>query len=132
MDAKAAAIKYVAINHRRRDILVSQQFLDRPNIVAPFEQIRRKRVPQAVRCRRFGNTAPPAGALEKALKRGLMQMSTDAQFQFQLQDIGAMPETPTAMPIHGPHSDTSGPAHPVKPLSRRPRATLFHISAERH
>ena len=42
VDAEAATVKYMAINHRSRDILVPQQFLHGANIVAPFEQIRRK------------------------------------------------------------------------------------------
>ena len=86
MDTKAAAVKHVAIYHRRRAVLVPQQFLNCPNIVAPFEQICRKRVPQAVRCGRFGNIGPMDSALENALKRGLMEMvpALDSSFSFKI------------------------------------------------
>ena len=54
VDAEAAAVKYMRVNHRSGDVPVPQQFLDRANVVASFEQVRRKRVPQAVRCGSLG------------------------------------------------------------------------------
>jgi hypothetical protein len=99
VDAKATAVKYMAVNHRCRDMLVPEKFLDGPNIVTPFEQIRRERVPQAVRCRRFGNTAPPDGALENALKCGLMQMAPTLHSSFSLEVSSGCRKHPLPCPF---------------------------------
>ena len=43
------------VDHRRLHILVPQQFLDGANVIAGFEQMRRKRMAQCVRRRGLGD-----------------------------------------------------------------------------
>lgn len=46
--AKPPFIGHVSVDHRGVEILMAEQFLYRSNVVAVFEQMRRKRVPQSV------------------------------------------------------------------------------------
>ena len=38
VDSPTTAVQNVAVNHGRTDILVPEQFLDRPNIIAVFQE----------------------------------------------------------------------------------------------
>jgi hypothetical protein len=44
LHAASTLIEYVCVNHRRAHISVSKQLLDRADIVARLEQVRRERV----------------------------------------------------------------------------------------
>ena len=100
-DAEAAAVKYMRVDHRSRDVPVPQEFLDRANVVAPFEQVRRKRVPQAVRCGRFGNSTPPDSALENTLDRRLMEMipALNSSFSFKISARCRKDPLPCPFPV---------------------------------
>ena len=41
-----AALQHMRVEHSRADILVSQEFLDRTNVIPIFQKVRRKGVPQ--------------------------------------------------------------------------------------
>ena len=44
-DAAAASVEDVAVDHGRADIFVPKELLNRPDVVAVFEETRRERVP---------------------------------------------------------------------------------------
>ncbi len=45
MDSKTSAVEDVGIDHGSRDIGMPEKFLDRADVIAPFEEICSKRVP---------------------------------------------------------------------------------------
>lgn len=47
-DCPAATVEYMGVDHCRADVPVSQKFLDCPDVVAIFEQVGCKRMPQRV------------------------------------------------------------------------------------
>src|SRR5439155_20212781 len=51
VDAAQAAAVYMAVQLRRRQRAVTQQVLDRAQVGAALQQVRRERMPQAVRMR---------------------------------------------------------------------------------
>jgi hypothetical protein len=61
------------IDHRRLHIVVAQEFLHRPDIIALLEQMRRKAVPQRVTTHAFGEpcrtTGPTDGSLQPTVMR---------------------------------------------------------------
>ena len=48
LDATAATIQDVRVNHRCPDVLVAEQFLDGPNVVSRRKQVRRERMAKCV------------------------------------------------------------------------------------
>ena len=68
-DAAAAAVEYVRVDHGGGDVLVPEQLLHRPNVVAGFEQMRRKRVPERVRRRMLGDSGHAYRLLHGTLDR---------------------------------------------------------------
>lgn len=50
-----APIQHVGVDHGRSHIGVPEQLSNRVNVVAVFKQVRRKRMPQCMTARRFGN-----------------------------------------------------------------------------
>jgi len=52
--APAAFIQHMGINHCCGNIAMPQQFLHRADVIARFQQMRRKRMPQGMRRGRFG------------------------------------------------------------------------------
>jgi hypothetical protein len=52
------AIQHMCIDHRRLDICVAQQFLDRPVSIALWQQIRRTAVPQGMAAEACGESCP--------------------------------------------------------------------------
>jgi len=47
-DTFATPVQHMRVNHRRVDVLMAQQFLNRPDVVAIFKQMRGKRMAQRV------------------------------------------------------------------------------------
>ncbi len=82
---------------------------------------------QAVRRRWVGNAAPLDGAFENALERGLMQMVSALSSSFRFKIPARCRKHP--LPSPGPHSDTSGRAHPAK--TTRPALSLRSLSCSR-
>jgi hypothetical protein len=60
------------IDQRRVHILVTEQFLDRPNVIAILQQMRREAVPERVAARPLSNAGTPHGIRDTALYRALM------------------------------------------------------------
>ena len=49
LNASAAAIQNMRIDHRRADVAVAEQLLNRPNIISILQQMGRKRMAKRVR-----------------------------------------------------------------------------------
>jgi len=64
----------VGVQHRRTDVLVSEQFLDRANIVPIFEQVRREGVAQGMAARVLGEPGFATGFFDRFLEDGFMEM----------------------------------------------------------
>jgi hypothetical protein len=58
-DPTGAVTQDVRVDHRRRDVAVAQEFLDGPDVVSTFEQMRGKRV-AGVTCHSFCRSRPPS------------------------------------------------------------------------
>ena len=71
-DADPPAIQHMCIDHRRLHIFVAQQFLDRPDIIALLQQMRRKAVPQGVTTDAFGEPCRTTGLAHGPLQPTLM------------------------------------------------------------
>ena len=61
LHAPAASLEHVRVNHRRADVAVPEKLLDRADVVAALQQVRRARMPEAVAGGKRGGTAPSAG-----------------------------------------------------------------------
>ena len=62
----AATIQHVRVDLRRRDVLVTEQLLDRAQVIAGFKQVRRETVPQCMCAERLGDRGDRARTLERA------------------------------------------------------------------
>src|SRR3989338_5361282 len=104
------AIQYVRIDHRRADIAVTEQLLNRADVVPVLEKVRGKKVSKRVRTDTLRHPPPPrAGEGEP------VPPSADL-------DRSATQETRTATPSRWPRVDTFGQARQGAPLARRPPA----------
>src|SRR5689334_14360858 len=72
--ALPAAIEHMRVDHCGRDILVSEQLLDRADILSGFEQMRRERVTQGMACCRLVYAGAFARKLDCALNRRLIDV----------------------------------------------------------
>lgn len=70
----SASIEDMRIDHGRTDILMAQQFVDRPNIVTVLKQMRGKRMPEGVTTGRFGDPSFPDGFFHSPLQDGFVKM----------------------------------------------------------
>ena len=48
LDAASTPVEYMGIDHRRPDVLVTEQFLHRADVISGFQQLRGKRVPEGI------------------------------------------------------------------------------------
>jgi len=69
-----AAIEDVGVDHGRTYVPMAQQFLNRANVIACFQQMRRKRMTQNMRISGFGQADTAGGFLESALGNRLILM----------------------------------------------------------
>jgi len=61
----AAVIQHMGVDHRRFDIRVTLQFLDRADIVSRFQQVRREGMPEGMAGRAPANARSPDGVVVK-------------------------------------------------------------------
>jgi hypothetical protein len=73
-DAEAAAIEDVGVDHGGADVGMTEQLLDRADVVAPFEEVRREAVTQGMAAGGFGEACRLCGAADGALQNGFMLM----------------------------------------------------------
>ena len=73
-DPAPAAIEDVGVDHGRTPVRLAQQFLNRANVIACFQPMRRKRMTQNMRIGGFGQADTAGGCLESALGNRLILM----------------------------------------------------------
>ena len=73
-DAEAGFLHHVGIDLRRRHILVTEEVLNRPDVVPAFEKVRGKRMPERVTTRGLGQPGRADGNLDGALEAGLVNV----------------------------------------------------------
>lgn len=74
LNAAAATVEYVGVDHRRLQLRVAEQFLDRADVVAVGEQVGGEAVTQTVEGRMLGDSGAVDGGLEGALDGTLVQV----------------------------------------------------------
>jgi hypothetical protein len=70
----AAFVQYMRIQHGGTNVLVTEQFLDRPDIITGFKEVRGERMPERVAPGMLDHTSPADGLLDGSLKDRLMKM----------------------------------------------------------
>jgi len=64
----------MGIDHGGAHILMAEQFLDGPDIIAILNQVRGKRMPQGMTTGRLGYSGFPGSFFDGLLDNGLMEM----------------------------------------------------------
>jgi hypothetical protein len=73
-NAAAPDLEDVGVDHRCADVAVTEQLLDRPDVVPSLQEVGRERMTQAVRRRRLVDSSPLDGSLERPLKCLVVRM----------------------------------------------------------
>lgn len=119
VDPEAATVEDVTVNLRGRDLLVPEKLLNRANVVPPLQQIRRKRVPQAVRRRGLADPTPADRSFESPLDGRFMKVmpALDSTLRLAITTCrrkNPLPSPRTPSPRHPTLSTTTllpGPRH---------------------
>ena len=88
------------VDHRGRHVLVSEEFLDRPNVVPVFKKVGGEGMAKRVATGRLGDSSLASGFFDGLLNDGFMQVIGDVGTVPRSQDEchAWKPETPTASP----------------------------------
>src|SRR5581483_9749220 len=78
---------------------MAEKFLHRTDVIPAFQQVRRERVPQAVRGRPLAQARPPAGLADLPRNRSLMQMMSASPACPRVGRKGMRREHPLPPPI---------------------------------
>ena len=62
------ALEHMGVDHRRFDVLVAEQLLDGPNVVAIFEKVGGEAVAEGMRGNRLVYPGKPGGLFDRFLK----------------------------------------------------------------
>ena len=93
-----AAVEDVGVNHRRADVPVSQQLLDRPDVVSVLEQMGGERVAECVAGDTFFDARQIRRFFDSALKNGFVQMVTTSNSGFGIQILPMRGKYPSPSP----------------------------------
>ena len=77
-DRARAPVQNVSVDHGRADVVVAKELLDRPDVVAIFQQMGGERVAKRVTAYRFGDTRAQGRRLHRALKNRLVKVMAAA------------------------------------------------------
>src|SRR5208337_1698799 len=75
-NASAAAVQDVRVDHGRTNVLVSQEFLDRANVVAGGQEVCGKGMPKRVACRAFRESRRGYSSCYRFLDQGFVDGMT--------------------------------------------------------
>jgi hypothetical protein len=75
-DRRRAAVQDVRVDHGGAQVTVSEQFLDRANVVTVLEEMRREGVPEGVTRGSLGQARLEDGFLDRPLEHGFMEVMT--------------------------------------------------------
>src|SRR5580692_10239083 len=85
--AAGASIEDVGVDHGRADVLVTEELLDRTNVVTALQQVGRERMTQSVRARGLRNPSGADGRTHGPLDHGLVQVVAAALADLAI-DVG--------------------------------------------
>ena len=68
LDAASTPVEHMGRDHRRPDVLVTEPFLHRTDVIPRFESMRRKRVAQRMAGGRFGDARLAYSAMHSPLE----------------------------------------------------------------
>ena len=106
-----ALVEHMRVNHGRRHVAMTEQFLDRPNVVPAFQEMRGEAVTKRMaRGWTRDACAPEPHHSRHAVRRIRASGAADARASRHRRRSGS-PETPTATPTRAARSGTSPGAH---------------------
>ncbi len=70
----AAFVQHMRVQHGRADVLVTEQFLNGPDVVTSFKEVRGERMPKCVAPGMLDHTGPADGLLDGLLQNRLGNM----------------------------------------------------------
>src|SRR5215470_16872478 len=76
--ARGPAVEHVRVDHRRADVVVSQELLDGADVAPVLEQVRGERVPKRMGRRTLPKVRLANGLEYRSLQDGLVQMMATA------------------------------------------------------
>jgi len=74
LDSARPSVQDVGVDLRRAYVTVPEQFLNRTDVMAVFQQVRGERVTEGVAARRFGDPRAPDRVLDRALQHGFVEV----------------------------------------------------------
>ena len=74
LDSARPSVQDMGVDLRRAHVTVPEQFLNRADIMAVFQQVRGERVTEGVAARRFGDPRATDRVLDCALQHGFVQV----------------------------------------------------------
>src|SRR5262245_40832486 len=74
LDSARPSVQDMGVDLRRAHVTVPEQFLNRADIMAVFQQVRGERVTEGVAARRFGDPRATDRVLDRALQHGFVEM----------------------------------------------------------
>ena len=116
--AAPAAVEDVGVNHRGTDIPVTQQLLDRPDVVSVLEQVGGERVTECVAGAMLFDAGQSHCFFHGALKDGFVQMVPTPNSGFGIQIV----------PMRGKHPLPSPCVVCIRVLSAK-RLRQFNVAA---
>ena len=96
-----AAVEHVGVNHCRRNVAVSKQFLDSADVVACAKEMGGERVPQRVTGRWLADAGDANGSLELPLQYRLMQVVAPALSSLTIHVVPSRRTHPLPGPLPG-------------------------------
>ena len=73
-DTSPSPVEDVGVDHRRADVLVSEQFLNRPDIIPVFQEMGSERMPEGVAGDRLRDPRLLAGIFDGPLDDGVVEV----------------------------------------------------------
>jgi hypothetical protein len=107
------------VDHRRADVAVPEQRLNRANVVAVFQEMSREGMAEGMAGRRLGDPGGPNRIVYRALEDGLVEM-VPAPLSCHSVHVGPrrgedpLP-SPFAARVRVLQAETAGQLHPVRP-----------------
>jgi hypothetical protein len=98
-DASGTSVEDVGVDHGGADVLVAEQLLDGPDIVAVFEEVGDEGVAEGVRSGELGDGGGPTGGADGTLDDGFVEMVTGGSLGSKRECTGGWPGTATARSI---------------------------------
>src|SRR5256885_14183490 len=99
-DTQAATVENVGIDHGGADVVMAEELLHRPDVIAGFKEMGSERMPERVTRGPLGDSGPQHGVPHGALNRRWVEMMPPA-LGARAVDLGARRrEHPLPSPLH--------------------------------